>query len=170
MANSREYIDVFGDPHLLPPDRKPVWRISGYVIVPREDATLLMVVPSWCKMFDLPGGGIHPEERIADGVIRECYEKTGYRVRLASGEPFFFTEQNVYNHWQEYCHALLYFFVGALVSDEQDVSFLHHQDISETDRVEWVSLRDLNKVNVAACFLPAIEKLRAGAWPLPHIF
>lgn len=167
----RRYIDVFGDPHPLPVGTKPVWRISGYVIVPGYGGTLLMVVPPWRKMFDLPGGGIHPEEHLTDGIIRECYEETGYRVRLASEDPSFFSEQNFYNHWhKEYCHALLYFFMGALVSDVQDTTILNRQEIRETESVEWVPLRDLNRMNVASCFLPIIEKLRSAAWPVPHLF
>ena len=62
-------------------------RVAGYaVIVDPADRVLL----SWWNgesmperaAWSLPGGGIEFDEAVEDGVVREVYEETGYRVEL----------------------------------------------------------------------------------------
>ena len=61
-------------------------RLAAYaVIVNQADEILLtwyngegLVTPKWT----LPGGGVEFDESVADAVVREVYEETGYHVEL----------------------------------------------------------------------------------------
>lgn len=158
--SNREYLDVLGHPHTIPTDVAPIWRISGYAIVPGANGTILTVVPPWHPLYHLPGGGIEPGERLAEGVVRECLEETGYRIRLVSEKPVHFLEQDFYSQWhKKFYHALSYFFPGELVSDTQDISALNKTEVRETERVEWVPLKNIAPENTHRMFWPYLQSL-----------
>ena len=62
-------------------------RVAGYAVVVDADDRVLT---TWWNgearpelaNWSLPGGGIEFDEAIEDGIIREVYEESGYRVEL----------------------------------------------------------------------------------------
>ncbi len=61
-------------------------RVAGYAVIVRDGRILLTWyngegrggVPCW----SLPGGGVDFDESVEDGILREAYEETGYRIEL----------------------------------------------------------------------------------------
>lgn len=61
-------------------------RLAAYAVIVNEADELLltwyngegMVTPKWT----LPGGGVEFDEAVADAVVREVYEETGYQVEV----------------------------------------------------------------------------------------
>ena len=59
-------------------------RLAAYAVIVNPGGEILLTwfnggrrgVPRWT----LPGGGIEFDESLADGLVREVYEETGYRV------------------------------------------------------------------------------------------
>lgn len=68
----------------LPPVDKPL-RLSVRTIIVNDDKVIL--AKHLCKhtgnlkAYDLPGGGVDPEETLEDAVIKECLEEVGIRVK-----------------------------------------------------------------------------------------
>lgn len=63
-------------------------RLAAYAVIVNDADELLltwyngegMLAPKWT----LPGGGVEFDEAIADAVVREVYEETGYHVELGA--------------------------------------------------------------------------------------
>lgn len=52
-----------------------------------KDDQVLLVRHSYLPGWHLPGGGVDPGETIEEGMVREVYEETGFKV---TGAPQFF--------------------------------------------------------------------------------
>lgn len=120
------------------------WRVSAYAVVVRNDA-ILLVEPAWASRWELPGGGIDLErqETLVEGVCRECWEETGYRLRPDAEGPQFDAETFFYLDdppW--YCHSLL-FTVRGTVSDLPDPVW--RRDPREIEAVRWMPLASLTE-------------------------
>jgi len=76
------YYDIQQNPVPLPPNAKIYWRVGGYALITSSDNKVLMVLPKYdTSKWMLPGGGINTHEEIAEGIKRECYEETGYKIK-----------------------------------------------------------------------------------------
>src|SRR3989338_2511903 len=131
------YFDETGQEHQKPDDINLEWRISGYALIQSDEKRFLMVQPTWNKSWELPGGGIEKEESIKEGIVRECYEETGYKIRIHE-QPIFVGERN--------------FFSKAINTVEKN----------EIANVSWVQSEELNQSNVHPIVWPAISKLLKG--------
>ena len=58
-----------------------IWRVSAYGIF-QKDNKILMVQERWAKTWEFPGGGVHKDETIEQGLIREYKEETGLEVEV----------------------------------------------------------------------------------------
>ncbi len=91
------FFDIYQKPIKLPPNEKIFWRISAHTIVERS-GTILLLKPLYDdSKWILPGGGIEPNESIPDGIERECYEETGYKIKADTSHPICLGESNFYD-------------------------------------------------------------------------
>ena len=154
------FLDANNNPFTLPVDEEVVWRISGYALVNSEEGKILMVVPTWNTLWELPGGGVEVSERIRDGIKRECLEETGYSI-LVSDQPFHVSERNFYHrHEKKYYHSVVMVYLGELLSEQQDIGFVNTQDGNEISKIDWVSLEELSEQNCHPTIYPAIQQLK----------
>lgn len=158
----RCFLDANGKKYLLPHGEPVFWRISGYALV-EHDGKLLAVIPTWNTLFELPGGGIEVEERITDGIIRECYEETRYRIRTVGNIPFYFSEENFYHrHHKKFYHSLIIVYLAELNDIKQNRSVINTSDGYEIRKVVWRELKFFTEENTHRIVYPAISKFRAG--------
>lgn len=155
------YYDSHNQPHEFPPDGKVEWRISAYAAVQNSKGELLLVVPTWREDYDMPGGGIEPAESLAAGVVRECYEETGYKVRLADDQPFYISETDFYFlKFNSFRHSVNFFYKAELISEDQHMDAINVAEPNEIAQVKWVPLDEITKDNCHYMYLPAIAILK----------
>lgn len=156
----RTYFDSNNQPHELPEGTVVEWRISGYGVIINHNDEILVVVPTWRATYDLPGGGIEPTEKISEGIVRECYEETGYQIKLDSQTPFYLSETDFYHtgHKKFYRSANMYFRCS-LVSDHQNTAIINTVEINEIEKVEWKKLADISLDNCHEMHLRALQNL-----------
>lgn len=150
-----KFKDVFNrKEYVLPEGRTPIWRPSAYALVEHDDK-ILFVRDAQHKKLELPGGGINLSEPIREGVVREVFEETGYRVRGCDHHPFYTRENFFYSHTSdEYWHAILMFFKADLLSSHQETKHIDSNEISE---VVWASLQELSSNDVTKISKDEIE-------------
>lgn len=142
------YTDIYGEEHERPADTAPIWRLGGYGVVER-DGKLLMVQPAWSTgwTWDLPGGGIHldPEESILDGIVREVYEETGYRLTPDPTTLAFLSDRYFKTLHGRYLRSVT-FTVRGEVGAEPDPAWSRPED--EIVQVAWVDPATLRPEDV----------------------
>ncbi len=85
-------------------------RAGAYAVLVRDDAVLLTFQEAPVPEYQLPGGGIDPEESPLRALHREILEETGWRIgparRLGAFRRFTFMPD--YDLWAEkICHVYL---------------------------------------------------------------
>ncbi len=77
-----------------PPDQLPIVRriVVRLVVVDSADRILLLhtrdpTYPELGTWWELPGGGVEPDEAIEDAAIRELYEETSIRIDPSAIRP-----------------------------------------------------------------------------------
>lgn len=92
------------------PKSRLILRPSAYAVL-RWENKVLLVTNHRSGRFYLPGGGIEPGERIAEGLRREVKEETGLEIEqelfIYFAEDFFY-----YDPHDEAYHALLFYYTG----------------------------------------------------------
>jgi 8-oxo-dGTP pyrophosphatase MutT (NUDIX family) len=117
-----------------------------------------MVMPRSNKQWEFPGSGVEIYERIAKTIVRECYEESGYTLRLTSDVPLFVDEGGFYSRGsKKFYHAIRLFYAAELAAGEQDEGAIQAH---ETEAVAWVPLATLDKANYRSIVYPVIELLR----------
>ena len=81
------FFDIHQNKVELPPNEKIFWRISSYTIVEHKGKILVLKPQYDTSKWILPGGGIETNESIAQGIERECYEETGYKIKVDATHP-----------------------------------------------------------------------------------
>lgn len=74
--------------HELPNERTFSWRPSAYALVLKDDE-ILFIKSRFHGKWELPGGGIDLGESLEEGVIREVFEETGYKIKLKENALFY---------------------------------------------------------------------------------
>jgi len=118
-------------------------RLAAYVLLVDERDRVLLAwwngeghsAPAW----SLPGGGIDFDESIRDGLVREVFEETGYRVEPGAllAESFFTGRGRTFDGWFRSQRLVFEATVtgGELGTTEVDGS---------TDYAAWVPLAELD--------------------------
>jgi len=153
-------LDANGNKFQLPKGEPIFWRISGYVLI-MSDNKLLAEIPTWSPLFELPGGGVEEDERIKDGIIRECYEETGYKIKITDNVPFYLGESNFYHrHQKKFYHSIIIVYKASLANKKQNKSIINTRDGDEIQKIFWKKLSAFTKKNTHPIIYPAIYKLR----------
>lgn len=156
------YYDESGREHVKPVVVEPEWRVGGYVVVQREDGRLLMVQPTWTTdHWELPGGGLDKTETLQEGVIRECYEETGYRIRVDE-QPFYVADRNfckTNTGGKQFLKSVIIVYAGHLLGEGRNTELLN-QEMDEIAKVEWVDIATLTEANTQPIVWPVIQKLQ----------
>ncbi|MFH1582766.1 MAG: NUDIX hydrolase [Candidatus Falkowbacteria bacterium] len=155
-----QFTDANGIKIKLPKGRPILWRISGYALVMSKNK-LLTEIPTWSPLFELPGGAIREKEQIKEGIIRECYEETGYKIKITDDLPFYFAEANFYHKpFKIFYHSIMVVFRASLISKKQNKAVINVYDGNEIKEVFWRKLSAFTKKNTHPIVYPAICKLR----------
>lgn len=113
--SDNSYADYLDHIHEKPPDVVPRWRISAYALV-SHDHKYLLVKQMGRTDWELPGGGVEISESVQDGVVREVYEETGYRIRVGA-QPIYVGERKFFGLRDDACYKnVMLVYRGELVS------------------------------------------------------
>lgn len=157
------FLDIYQKPTELPPNEKIFWRISAHTIV-EKDGSILVIKPLYDESkWVLPGGGVEPNESIAEGIERECYEETGYKIKVDTSQPIRLGESNFYDleKSKKYFHSVNLVYPGKLLSEKQDQYVINTIELNEVAKVEWIPLEEINEKNCHHIMYPAIELFKA---------
>lgn len=147
--------NVQGHEVTLPPGKTVAWRISAYAVIER-DGKILMVIPTWHDVHELPGGEINLDENILTGLKREVLEETGYHIE-PDLQPVYVAEEYFYHHWtQTFYHSLLLIYRATLTDDIQDAFMV---SVDEIKGIYWRSMLELNQENAHYIFWKVLNQI-----------
>ena len=135
------------------------WRISAYALI-RSENRILMIRDNESRKWELPGGGVELNETIARGIVRECYEETGYRVRSV-GDPVYLIEKYFYSDfWKSFYHAVSLIYNVQLVHKKRNKAAINADTPGEVLEVAWQPIADFKKLDCHPMFKPFLKTLR----------
>lgn len=155
------YHDRFQQIHEKPDGELVRWRISAYGVAQNDKGEILMVLPAWGTAFDLPGGGVEIHERIEEGLRREFYEETGYRVEVES-VPFYVGESDFFmDVSNEFMHVLILTYrVKIIDPSKRDAHVVNTVEGFEIRDMKWVKPHDLKIEDVRSIHWPVIQQIQ----------
>ena len=138
------------------------------IVVDRGRVLLNLCRDQWNgEYYTLPGGGQETYETIAQALVRECREETGYTVRpirFAALYEEICDDPLMREQYPTYAHKMLHIFLCELASSER-------QEPTEVDdfqlSCQWVEMERLGEITVLPA--PLVEHLKEildGAPPL----
>jgi len=115
---------------------------SVVAIVQDDQARILMIHKTDNDKWALPGGGHEPGERIADTVVREVKEETGYEVEVDTITGTYTNPNHVMQYddgevRQQFSIAFRARLVGGV-----------KQTSSESDEVEWLTPEQIESLDL----------------------
>lgn len=135
------------------------WRVSGYALL-RDGEGRYLMVQSGNGKWHFPGGGIEQTETIADGVVREIREETGYTLDVLSQELFTFREQYFYHSGEKkFYHSLQLFFTATLAADEPDETQMTERDKKRLRA--WIQLEELSADTIHPSVTGLVDELQS---------
>lgn len=154
------YFDRLDGEHEKPVDVEATWRISGYGLLENEKGEWLMVRSAWTKRLDLPGGGVDADESLFEGIKREVFEETGFRVEVEGG-PLYLSEENYYDDKKNlFHHAMIIIYRVKLADGGHDPRVVNTTEGYEIESQMWVDPSTLTKDGVQPIFWPFVEQVR----------
>ncbi|MFA6307925.1 MAG: NUDIX hydrolase [Patescibacteria group bacterium] len=154
-----EFLDANGNKYKLPKGKSVNWRISVYALI-IKDNKVLTVIPTWNTLFELPGGAVEKNETILEGLKRECYEETGYKINIDADIPFYLSQENFYNRMsKQFYNSIIMVFKSSLFDKKQNKSIINTADGNEISSVNWTPFKQITKSNTHRTIYPAIKKL-----------
>jgi len=117
--------------------------------------------------YCLPGGGQNKYETLAEAVIRECKEETGYDVKplkLVGLCEEICLNENVRENNSEYAHKVYHIFSCELVGDKVDSPV--EEDVGQVC-CEWVDFDALGGIKLLPkCLAEQIVDVLSGVAPV----
>lgn len=152
-------VDYIDDPNA--PKANSV--VPSVVAVVRDDAgRMLMIHKTDNDKWALPGGGHEIGESIADAVVREVKEETGYDVEVVTITGTYTNPRHVMAYDDgEVRQQFSIAFLARLIGGEAQTS-------SESDRVEWIAPEDLAALTIHPSMRLRIEHA-INPGPKPYI-
>lgn len=160
MAVPKYFIDARGRKVRKPKNAPILWRISAYALVTRG-TKILTVIPTWNTLHEFPGGEAHVGESLLATAVRECYEETGYRIRISNPLPIHFGEEWFYS-WPKktFYHSTFLVFKAKLTTKRQNRAVINTKDGNEIAHVQWVYPRTCTKRNTHRIVYPAVDRMK----------
>lgn len=100
------------------------------------------------EYYSLPGGGQHQYETLADALVRECREETGYTVspvRFAALCEEICLDEEIRRTYPDYAHKMYHIFICSLASEAREKP-------TERDSMqvtcEWIALDSLGDIRL----------------------
>lgn len=117
--------------------------VPSVVAIVRDDqGRVLMIHKTDNDRWALPGGGHEPGERIADTVVREVKEETGYDVEVETITGTYTNPNHVMAYDDgEVRQQFSLAFRARLIGGERRTS-------SESDQVEWLAPEQIDGLNL----------------------
>ncbi len=150
------FLDQNQRPIKKPKNQEITWRVSAYALIKKADK-ILMVKPVWNTLWELPGGKVEINEKITEGIERECLEETEHQVKVTSKLPIFIAESDFYSNINDEFHHSVILIYSAKIINSKLIKNTDQKEIAET---QWVSLKNLNKKNCHAIFWPIINETK----------
>ena len=138
------YRDRKGKFHKKPADRTSKLRKSAYGVY-LTNKKVLLVKPKWSNLWEFPGGGKNPNEKIGDTLRREFVEETGFTKIIFDENPLKILRTKFYaDDLDIYFESEMYFFrINKLSS--QNKGLVNRNEISD---LGLISIKKLNKDNM----------------------
>lgn len=116
-----------------------------------------MVESVFANAWGFPGGGVEVEEEIFEGLVREFYEETGYRVRVV-GVPTHVCEGWFFHEDLGFCHSFILIFNVELADSKRDEQVVNtFEDGFEIRQGQWINPRSLKEEDVHPVFWPFVQ-------------
>lgn len=152
MSQTIRCVDHFGKVHEVSRDRCII-RASAYGLCMKGN-TVLLVRDAWQNTFEFPGGGIHPDETLAEGLKREFIEETGCAVEVKEFhsvvEDFFYAEDR-----DEVWHSLRFLYRVSYKKGQIKTTG-NNDDVASAS---FVDVKTLTKTNTKSSVLKVIQSL-----------
>ncbi|PIT93649.1 hypothetical protein COU00_03180 [Candidatus Falkowbacteria bacterium CG10_big_fil_rev_8_21_14_0_10_43_11] len=123
---------------------KLTFRPSVYGVIIKTGKILL--ARQW-DGYEFPGGGINLHETIEEGLKREVWEETGYKVRMGNilhSETSFFTPAPYYKG--VFWNCVLIYYICSIVSGKISTKHFDDNEKKIMSMAEWVDLKDIGKL------------------------
>lgn len=134
------------------------WRVSAYAFV-KKGSKALIIKDAASGQWEFPGGGIEPYETIAEGLQRECYEETGYKVRM-HGDPIYINDEFFYNHKnKKFYHSVCFVCYAKLTDAKQHAEVINTVEPDEILDVRWSTVKDIPLNQWHPIFRPFIKRI-----------
>lgn len=105
------------------------------------------MVQSGSGQWIFPGGGVEQAETLAQAIIRECLEETGYSVAVSSNQPYYVREQQFYHTREDaFCHSIQMFYTAELIDNSPGPSAITEHDKARP--VDWIDLTSISLDNI----------------------
>lgn len=146
-----KFKDWDGNESELPSKKTFSWRPSAYALI-EKDNKILMIKSKQHGKWELPGGEIGLNETLNDGLKREVFEETGYRITTSDKVPISIEDRFFYaKDIDEYFKSILMIFNAELENENQEKEKIDFEnEISEVRWIETNNLKDyeINKISM----------------------
>jgi ADP-ribose pyrophosphatase YjhB (NUDIX family) len=126
---------------MAPKINPPTHRVGAFAIVMDDEGRVLISRRIDSGWYNLPGGGVEPDEAVPEGLVREVREETGLEVEIGRMVGLYSKPQK---------HEVVLTFEARVVGGAMQPS-------DEADVHEWVVPAELGTRNILPKHLERIE-------------
>ncbi len=150
-----KFFDWNDKEHESSEDKEVSWRPSAYALVIKNGKVLLVRAKSHGK-WELPGGGVELNEKIKDGLVREVFEETGYKLSVKDSLPLYLADNCFYApDMDKYFRAIRLVFESE-VNGESNTEKVDFE--KEVLGIEWIELSELKNYEVKQIVLDSLKE------------
>jgi 8-oxo-dGTP pyrophosphatase MutT (NUDIX family) len=152
------FIDWNGKEHTLPKNKQVSWRPCATAII-LDNNKLLLIKSKSHGLWELPGGGIEINESIAEGLIREVFEETGYKIKITNQLPIYLNDNNFYAlDLDTYFRSIQMVFLSTIENKKQETKHINFEE--EIIEIKWFNLNALPEKEIHSRTLSVLKNLK----------